>query len=592
MFSRALSVLLAFPVPSLAQSCETPTREVVASAGSELRGISLLGVDGSESTLGELVPGFARGDVVVLCYTEIGCPIAARTTARLTRLAQEHENQGVRFLAIDASAQDSREEIEREARELERGFPVVKDVRQELTRALGARTTTEVFVFDGQGRPCYRGAIDDQYELGAARPEPTRPLLANALASVLSGRPVDPAVTPAPGCELTLLADGLPESVTWSRDVAPIVQRRCESCHRPGQAGPFTLQSYEDAKGRARMLAKVIEEGIMPPWNADARYDGVFSNERKLTADEKTKLLAWVNEGMPRGTPAEDPAPRKWPEGWSIGEPDVVFTMEESADDGKLPPEGFAVPREGVVDYQYFTVQTSYPEDRWIQKLEVRPGASDVVHHVLILARDPAKPAQRFDERSYLAVYVPGDTPSVYPQGYAKRLPAGATLIFQLHYTPNGKERFDRSSLALVFADEPPEFEVITDAVVNDEFEIPAGAANHEVRGTLTLTEDTGIVALFPHMHTRGKDFRFVAHTPDGNESELLFSHYDFNWQESYLLPDPLFLPTGTELECIGHFDNSTGNPNNPDPTVAVRWGEQTFEEMFIGYFDTVVPVE
>jgi hypothetical protein len=164
--------------------------------------------------------------------------------------------------------------------------------------------------------------------------------------------------------------------------------------------------------------------------------------------------------------------------------------------------------------------------------------------------------------------------------------------VFQLHYTPIGKERFDRSSLALVFADEQPEFEVITNAVVNDEFEIPAGAADHEVRGTLTLTDDTGIVALFPHMHTRGKDFRYVAHYPDGNAEELLFSHYDFNWQESYQLPDPLFLPAGTKLECIGHFDNSAANPNNPDPTAAVRWGEQTFEEMFIGYFDTVVPIE
>jgi len=293
---------------------------------------------------------------------------------------------------------------------------------------------------------------------------------------------------------------------------------------------------------------------------------------------------------MPRGNPADEPAPRKWPEGWSIGTPDLVLQPEYDVQRKRpLPPEGFAVPREGVVDYQNFTVETHFPEDRWIQAMEVAPGAADVVHHVLIAIRQGSG---GIDERSYLAVYVPGDTPSVYPEGYAKRLPAGATLGFQLHYTPNGKERFDRSSLAIVFAKEPPLFEVLTDAVVNDEFEIPPGADAHEVRGARVLTEDTGVVSFFPHMHMRGKDFRFVAHHLDGSEQELLFSHYDFLWQESYILPDPLLLPAGTKLECIGHFDNSKANPNNPDPTQAVRWGDQSFEEMFIGFYDTVVPLD
>jgi hypothetical protein len=260
--------------------------------------------------------------------------------------------------------------------------------------------------------------------------------------------------------------------------------------------------------------------------------------------------------------------------------------------DEPLPERGFTVPREGTVEYQYFTVQTDYPEDRWIQAIEARPGAADVVHHVLVMVDDPNDERIGFDERSYLTVAVPGDTPSVYPPGYGKRLPAGATLVFQMHYTPNGKERFDRSALGIVFCDEAPVFEVVTDAVVNDRFEIPPGAAAHEVRATRTLGEDTGLLALFPHMHMRGKDFRYLAHFPDGAEEELLFSHYDFQWQESYLLPDPLPLPAGTRLECIGHFDNSSANPNNPDPSATVRWGDQSWEEMFIGYFDTVRPLE
>jgi hypothetical protein len=187
---------------------------------------------------------------------------------------------------------------------------------------------------------------------------------------------------------------------------------------------------------------------------------------------------------------------------------------------------------------------------------------------------------------------VPGDSPSIYPPGYAKRLPKGATLLFQVHYTPNGKERKDRPQLAVIFAKEPPQFLVQSLQVMNRRFEIPPGAADHEVRATETLGTEVGLISLMPHMHTRGKDFRIVAHFPGGESQELLFAHYDFNWQETYILPDPLLLPAGTKLECIGHYDNSTANPNNPDPAKAVHWGDQTFEEMFVGFLETVVPLE
>ena len=384
--------------------------------------------------------------------------------------------------------------------------------------------------------------------------------------------------------------DPVAAAPTYSRDVAPILQRRCQGCHRPGQVGPFSLLAFDDAHGRAKMIASVVEQGAMPPWNADARFDGVFVNQRSLTANEKETLLAWIAAGAPRGNPGEDPKPLSWPTGWSIGEPDAVFTPDYDLLAKKsLPAEGYAVPREGVVEYQYFTVKTDYPEDRWIRAMEIKPGAPDVVHHVLAALQS----SNGFlDDKSFLATYVPGDTPSIYPDGYAKRLPKGATLLFQVHYTPNGKERREKPELAVKFADELPLFVVQSNAVVNREFEIPPGAANHEVRVRALFPQEVGLLSLFPHMHTRGKDFRIVAHFPDGKEQELLFAHYDFNWQEAYILPDPLLLPAGTELECIGHFDNSAANPNNPDPTAAVRWGDQTFQEMMVGYIDTVVPLE
>ncbi|MEQ1895507.1 MAG: peroxiredoxin, partial [Planctomycetota bacterium] len=524
-----------------------------------------------------------------LAWNEIGCPIAGKLAPRLARLAEEYGARGVRFVGVNSSLADERAELERESAELGRGFAVLKDVHQDLARALDVRTTTEVRVFDARGALVYGGAVDDQYLVGAARVEPASSYLVLALEAVLGGG-TPPASTEAPGCLLTLAAaPALPPAPTWTKDVAAIVQRRCQPCHREGQVGPFTLTSYDDVKARAKMIASVVQDGVMPPWNADARFDGMFTNQRKLAEGEKQTLLAWLAGGLERG-PGSEPASPKWPEGWSIGTPDVVLEpVWDVFAEQAIPPEGYAVPREGIVDYQYLSVETKWSEDRWIQAMEIKPGAPDVVHHVLVAIRERGGD---IDEKSYLAVYVPGDTPSIYPEGYAKRLPAGATLVFQMHYTPNGKERFERSKLALVFAKEPPAFEVKTDAVVDDDFEIPAGAAAHEVRAARLLREDTGIVSLFPHMHLRGKDFKYVAKLPDGSEQELVFSHYDFAWQESYILGDPLLLPGGTTLEIVGHFDNSAANPANPDPSAKVRWGDQSHEEMFIGYFDKVVPLE
>ena len=377
---------------------------------------------------------------------------------------------------------------------------------------------------------------------------------------------------------------------TYSRDIAPILQRRCQGCHRPGQVGPFSLLSFDDAHGRAKMIASVLERGAMPPWNADARFNGVFVNQRSLSEGEKKTLLDWISTGTPRGNAGEDPAPVQWPTGWSIGKPDELLTPDfNMLAKEPLPADGYAVPREGVVEYQYFTVKTNFPEDRWVRSFEIKPGSPDVVHHVLCSLTTPGG---SLDDKAFLATYSPGDTPSVYPDGYAKRLPKGATVLFQVHYTPNGKERHDKPTLAMVFATEPPLFVVQSCAIMNRSFEIPPGAANHEVRAEQGFPGEIGLLSLLPHMHTRGKDMQIVAHFPDGKDQELLFAHYDFNWQESYILPDPLLLPAGTKLECIGHFDNSAANPNNPDPKATVHWGDQTFEEMLVGFIDTVVPLE
>ena len=590
---------LGVPAPATLPSPQEPRAEVPASLGDRVRAVAVRGLDGPEHALSELVPAQAP---FVVAYTGVGCPIGGKLAPRLQAFADEFRREGVHFVAVNANPQDDLEAIATDARELELSIPIVKDVRQELTALLGAETTTETFVFDASGALVYSGAVDDQYSLGASRPAPVHTYLHDALTAVLANEAPPVAETAAPGCKLTRLEeDELPGAITWSKDVASLIADNCESCHRPGQVGPFALQSYEKTKGWGAMIAEVVSEGRMPPWNADEAYNGHFANERRLSKSEKAKLLRWIEDGMPRGNPAEDPEPRVWPSGWTIGEPDVVFEMERwfeglDQEGRELPPEGYEVPRDGTVRYKYFTAQTDFAEDKWIRALEIQPGAADVVHHVLILCDDPKAPSaerrEALEFRSFLAGYAPGDMPSVYPEGYAKRLPAGSTLVFQLHYTPNGKQRFDRSRIGLQFWDEEPFFEVVTDSVMDEEFRIPPGAENHEVRAELEIQEDTGVLVLLPHMHTRGKDFKFIAHYPDGVSEELLSVQYDFNWQESYLLRDPLFLPGGTRLECIGHFDNSATNPNNPDPEAWVTFGEQTYDEMFIGFFDKVVPLD
>ena len=563
----------------------------VATDRTAIEDVSLLQVDGTLVRLGDLV----EDSVLVLTYTGVGCPISGKYGPRLSRFSDRYASRGVRFLGINANPQDSREAIATESEELGLTFPVVKDVRQELTRRLGAKTTTEVFVFDRGGELRYRGAVDDQYKLGASKPKPTATYLAQAIEAVLAGEAPATRETDAPGCLLTVLApEDLPEAVTWSKNIAPILQKNCEVCHRPGQVGPFALQTYEQAHGWAEMIASVVEERRMPPWNADERFDGHFVNERRLTKKERAAIQSWVEQGMPRGNPEEDPAPAKWPNEWRIGEPDAVFTMDSWMYNGEpLPEEGYRVPREGTVEYKLFKCETNYDEDRWIQSMEIRPGAADVVHHVVIGIHDERSGPFRGDALlNYLAVAVPGDTPSIFPDGYAKLLPAGSTLVFQVHYTTNGKERFDRSSLGVIFAEEPPVFAVESEAIIYQGFQIPPGDDNYEIRAEIRIPNERGIISYFPHMHQRGKDFQYIAHYPDGTDEELLKTDYDFNWQESYIYSDPKLFPAGTVIECIAHYDNSESNPNNPDPTATVRWGDQTWEEMFVGYYDHVVPLD
>ena len=549
--------------------------------GERLSDVTLRTLDGKDVSLLSL----HTERILVVAYTGVGCPIAGRYAPRLEKLYKKYGSRGVRFVGINANPQDSAAKIRKEMEELGVTFPVLMDRDQALTRQLDAKTTTEVFVIDESKVIRYRGAVDDQYNIGAQRRSAKTKYLELAIKDVLKDRDPFTTRTAAPGCLITRVKPvKSSQDITYSSHVARIVQDNCQKCHRKGQIAPFPLTTYEEARGWSAMIHSVLEEGRMPPWNAAHSLDGVFLNERLMPEADKKALLAWIDNGTPRGNPDEDPPTKSWPRGWRIGKPDKIYKM------GKA----FSVPAEGVVEYKYFTIRTTFRKDKWIQAMEVKAGAEDVVHHIVVMVAEPGqggRPQGNGIDDGFLCATVPGDIPSIFLPGMAKKLPAGADLIFQVHYTTNGKKRRDQSSVGMIFTDEPVEKEVSSRGIANMGLKVPAGADNHEVRAEYTFLRDTDLLSMYPHMHFRGKSWKFVAHYPDGREETLLdVPRYDYNWQESYILRVPKRMPAGTTLECIAHYDNSAANFVNPDPTIDVRWGEQSWEEMMIGYFDYVTP--
>ena len=367
--------------------------------------------------------------------------------------------------------------------------------------------------------------------------------------------------------------------VTYSKEIARIMQDHCVECHRPGQIGPFSLTNYRQVKGWGKMIKEVVLNDRMPPWDADPKV-GHFANDPSLTAEEKEQLAAWVDGGMPRGNPADMPEQREFSTDWRIGEPDVVFEM----------PEAATIQPTGVVPYVYFRTPTNFTEDKWVQAMEARAGNPKVVHHILLFAQAPEAGRDRDDFQGigagFLTGYAPGTVAHVMEPGEAVKIPAGADIVWQMHYTPTGKLETDKSQFAIKFADAPPAREMLTGTAQNFSLKIPPHAKDVVVPAEKEFPKDALLYSMTPHMHYRGSEYQYILEYPDG-EKELLLNipTYDFNWQLSYELAEPKLIPAGSTLHCIGTFDNSADNPYNPDPDSEVTWGDQTWEEMQIGWF-------
>ncbi len=366
-------------------------------------------------------------------------------------------------------------------------------------------------------------------------------------------------------------------AVTFYRDVLPILQNHCQECHRPAQMAPMSLITYEESRPWAKAIREQVRSRKMPPWPADPCC-GHFANDRSLSAAEIEILAKWADTGAAKGDLRDRPAPKTWPEGWNLPAHDLELAMRKP----------FQVPASGAVEYQYFPVSTGFREDRWVQAVEVRPGNRKVVHHIVVYIREPGSTWTGGPTKSdILTVYAPGSTPDSWPEGMAKLIKAGSDLVLEIHYTPIGRPVTDRTSIALVFAKRPPEKRVLTLQLNNDRFVIPAGEKNYRVSAWGSIPNDALLLSVFPHMHLRGKSFEFAL--IDEKNTLLSVPNYDFFWQLSYRFKTPVPLKKGTRLECWATYDNSVNNPRNPDPSADVRYGQQSWEEMMVGFFDVAV---
>ncbi len=541
-------------------------------------------VNGKSFRLSQLKPKKA----IVIAFTSTSCPVANRYVSTLAAIEKQFDSQNVNFVFVNPVETDSLDSVNKAIREHGLRGPYVRDSEGRLAKALGARSTTEVFVLDAAHTLIYRGAVDDQYGLGYSKDAPQNSYLLAALKAVIAGDSPTISATTAPGCALTHAGSRREsEALTYYARISRILQSHCTECHHTDGPAPFSLETYRDVVSHAGMMRKQIERGAMPPWFAASQSENPhrWANDRTLPAQDKSDLIAWLSGTHAQGDPADAPLPRNYSKDWQIGAPDAVIRISEA----------IHVKATGKMPYQNVFVSTGFKEDRWVNAVEIRPTARDVVHHVLVFVLPAGTDESRQKRRdaeggNFFAVYVPGNNVLKFPDGFAKLIPAGAKLHFQIHYTPKGTATRDQTAIGLRFTKTPPLHEVRV-AAIPAKLDIPPEDPNYVAHGFLPVPFDAKLMSFMPHMHVRGKSYRYELKRPDGKVERLLdVPHYDFNWQLQYCLADFVDAPAGSTLLGTACYDNSTNNPANPNPQQRVRWGQQTDDEMMLGYLEYYIP--
>ena len=510
---------------------------------------------------------FADAPAIVLMTHSTSCSTMPQSLQSLTSLQTQFSPAGAEFMLINSDLRDRRTTVAASVADAD--LPILLDPTQIIGESLGADTAGETLVVNPRDWTlAYRGDVT-----GAA--QAVAQLVAGDEVSVDS-QPVASADCAVDFPELARRAEH--KNISYAKTIAPMLNDNCVSCHREGGIGPWAMSDYNMVRGFSLMIREVVRTQRMPPWHADPHV-GEFSNDRSLSDDEIRTLVHWVEAGAPRGEGADLLAEnsQSWPI-WAMGEPDVIID---------IPPED--VPASGVVDYKYKMVTNPLDKDVWVKAAEIIPGDRSVLHHVITSFGELETEGRRAGRLKRgtgggLGGYVPGAEGKPFPDDTGILLPAGATIEFQMHYTPAGLATTDASRMGLYLYEEPPEHKLDSMVLLNPRILIPAGAPNHSEVMVRTFDQDVLVYSLLPHAHYRGKASEFVAHLPDGTQETLLsVPRYDFNWQTNYDLKEPRFLPAGTKMVHRTWWDNSARNPANPDATRDVPWGQQSWDEMLFG---------
>lgn len=525
----------------------------------------------------------------VLVFIDHECPIATQYIPELNRLAKQWQDRGVELFGVISNVRTSRKSARQFATDYQLQFPLLFDASSELAYRFQPKRVPEAFVLSNDGAVKYRGRIDDQWaSLGKRRNHVTKRDLQDAVAATLAGESIETPETEVVGC----VYEGLPRNdqveVTYHRQIQPLLQANCQSCHRPGEVAPFSLTNYEEAASRAEMIAEVTNSKRMPPWMAESTLRP-FHGERRLSAHEISLLAQWAAAGAPKGNVEDQPPAPSFPEGWQLGEPDLVLEM----------PESFTVPASGPDLLRYFVIPIPVTEDKDVIAFEFRPGNRKVCHHAILYV-DGSGTARKLDEKDpgpgyagfgspgfqptgMLGFWAPGYTPHFLPTGVCRKLNhQNADLALQLHYHPSGKEESDRSMVGLYFAKEPAPHRATEIILGTLNIDIPAGEPEHVVQSQVLLPAELEVVGITPHMHLIGKEMRLTATFPDKESVDLLWiKDWDFNWQDGFRLTEPIILPAGTKLDLRASYDNSADNPANPNsPPRPMLLGEESTDEM------------
>lgn len=557
-----------------------------------------------------------KSKTIVVAFLATECPMSNGYLPTLSELATTYAEKGVTVIGIVPDADTTSAQLAAHAKEYKLAFPLLRDAEQVSVATLGAKVTPEVVVLDEQFVVRYRGRIDDRYSARLkARTTVTSRDLANAVDEILAGKPLTLAETKAFGCPIALLegkkatADN---SVTFYKDVVPVLQKHCQGCHRTGQVGPFELTSYKSAAKWAELCLEEVKAMRMPPWKPAENL--LLAGERSLPTGAVKVLEQWVAQGSPEGNPKDAPPPLKFSDDWTLGEPDLILESPSETTIAGTGPDRFQV--------QVFP--TNFSEDKYIVGMEVKPGNPRVVHHTiqLIDALGIARKRQAAAEANptpddpdhgpgypvklgvgflpnpagMLGGWAPGMLPKRLPDGIGQRLPKGADICVQFHYHRTGKVEIDRTRIGVYFAKKPvtQPFQMLPPAGLF--WSIPAGEKNYKIDTSWRIEDDVTVYRLVPHMHLIGKDIELLATPPGGQEMSLIrIPEWDYNWQEQYELKEPLKLAKGTVFRVRATYDNSAGNPLNPSsPPRSVMWGEHTTNEMcfvFVGVAsDRVLP--